>query len=123
MEQNSDNKRKVYAGLDGKDEHEKRKRCIEMIQPYIKESKEWRYAFNKKLRIVAACMAMAIVMTPIVFLLEKNGFDTMDNEPNILYADADITVTGKFTELKTFCNSGCAQEAVIRTLISIIKTI
>ena len=121
MEQNSNNKRKVCAGLDGKDEHVKRERCIEMIQPYIKESKEWRYAFNKKLRIVAACMAMAIVMTPIVFLLEKNGFDTMDNEPNILYAD--ITVTGKFAELKTFCNSGCAQEAVIITVMSIIKTI
>lgn len=120
MKQNGNNKQKTNYNMHTEDEYAKKERCMDMIQPYLKESEEWFYNLNKKIRIAVACVVMVVVIVPVALWWQNNDFAHTNTEDNIFYADAGIAMQSDLAELKTFCNVGCSQKNVLNTVINAV---
>ena len=101
-------------------EFEKRERCKQMIQPYLRESQEWLQVFNRKKRMAMAYVVMAVAIAPLAVIWLNTGFAPMHTEENILYADASVAMQGQQVGLKTFCNMGCSNQMVLTAVTNTI---
>lgn len=120
MEQNDNNKLNINRNMYNEDKHAKREKCMKMIQPYLKDSEEWFYGFNKKVRIAVACVIMGVAMLPVALRWQNNDFVQGDTDENIFYADAGTAMQSDLAELKTFCNIGCSQKNVLNTVTNVV---
>jgi len=120
MKQNDNNLRKPNPDMPAEGEFEKRERCKQMIQPYLRESQEWLQVFNRKKRMAMAYVVMAVVIAPLAVMWLNTGVAPMHTEENILYADASVAMQGQQIELKTFCNVGCSNQMVLTAVTNTI---
>ena len=116
MKQNDNNLRKPNPDMPAEGEFEKRERCKQMIQPYLRESQEWLQVFNRKKRMAMAYVIMGVVIAPLAVMWLNTGVAPMYNKEN----DASVAMQGQQIELKTFCNMGCSNQMVLTAVTNTI---
>lgn len=116
MKQNDNNLRKPNPDMPAEGEFEKRERCKQMIQPYLRESQEWLQVFNRKKRMAMAYVIMGVVIVPLAVMWLNTSFAPMYNKEN----DASVAMQGQQIELKTFCNMGCSNQMVLTAVTNTI---